>query len=192
MSYTFDGPNKRIILGAGTTVLDLVDLHSRWKDWVLLGNAGYAQAFRAVGGDIPAIPLYLFILNDWKIVPQAANHTLTVMNGVLEVEGGGDPFVDPAGAYKIRINRQAPGIAIGYSATGSDPVAIAAAVMSAAVEAGYSMKDVLRLMSAVLLGEVSGAGTGLEIFKGIDGATERVASQTDEDGNRIDVAYNAS
>ena len=39
--------------------------------------------------------------------------------GVLEVDGGGDPFVDPAGSYKIRINRQAPGIAIGYSTSGA-------------------------------------------------------------------------
>lgn len=119
MSYTFDGSTKRITLSAGTTTLDLVDLHSRWKDWVFTGNAGYAAAFKAVGGDIPAIPLYLFLLNGWRIVPQSADHALTVGGGVLEVEGGGDPFVDPAGSYKIRINRQAPGIAIGYSTTGS-------------------------------------------------------------------------
>lgn len=118
MAYTFNGSTKQITLSAGTVTLDLVDLHSRWKDWLLLGNAGFAPAFRAVGGDIPAIPLYLFLLNGWRIVPQSANHSLTVGNGVLEVDGGGDPFVDPAGSYKIRINRQAPGIAIGYSTTG--------------------------------------------------------------------------
>ena len=89
MIYTFSGASKRITLPPGAVTLDLVDLHSRWKDWVLAGNAGYEQAFRAVGGDIPAIPLYLFLLNGWRIVPQAANHTLTVGNGVLEVDGGG-------------------------------------------------------------------------------------------------------
>lgn len=128
MSYTFDGAAKRITLPTGMTSLDLVDLHSRWKDWVRLGNAGYPIAFLTVGGDIPAIPLYLFTLNGWKIVPQAADHTLTVTNGILEVEGGGDPFVDPVGSYKIRINRETPGIAIGYSSIGSDPSAIASAV----------------------------------------------------------------
>ena len=134
MAYTFNGVTKRITLSSGTAVLDLLDLHSRWKEWLLLGNAGYEQAFRAVGGDIPAIPLYLFILNGWRIIPQSADHTLTVSNGVFEVEGGGDPFVDPVGSYKIRINREAPGIAIGYSSSGSTgPTAesIAAAVLAA-------------------------------------------------------------
>ena len=134
MAYTFSGAAKTITLSSGTVVLDLVDLHSRWKDWVFAGNAGFAQAFRAVGGDIPAIPLYLFLLNGWRIVPQSANHVLTVSNGVLEVDGGGEPFVDPAGSYAIRINRQTPGIAIGYSTEGgAGPSAaeIAAAVLSA-------------------------------------------------------------
>src|SRR5574343_338127 len=134
MAYTFNGVAKTITLSAGTVPLDLVDLHSRWKDWVFSGNAQYAPAFRAVGGDIPAIPLYLFLLNGWRIVPQSANHVLTVSNGGLEVDSGGDPFVDPAGTYEIRIHRQAPGIAIGYSTEGgAGPSAaeIAAAVLAA-------------------------------------------------------------
>lgn len=131
MAYTFNGTTKRITLSSVT--LDLVDLHSRWKEWLLLDNAGFEQAFKAVGGDIPAIPLYLFLLNSWRIVPMAADHTLTVMNGVLEVDGGGDPFVDPVGSYKIRLNRQTPGIAIGYSTTGTTGPSsedIAAAVLA--------------------------------------------------------------
>lgn len=131
MIYTFNGSTKTITLPSGAVVLDLVDIHSRWKEWVLDGNAASLPAFRAVGGDIPEIPLYLFLLNGWRLVPQSANHTLNVTAGVLEVDGGGDPFVDPAGSYKIRINREAPGIAIGYSSSGgSGPTAesIAAAV----------------------------------------------------------------
>jgi hypothetical protein len=118
MSYTFDGATKRITLSTGTVSLDLVDLNARWKDWVLAGNAASLMAFNAIGGDIAAIPLYLFLLNGWRIVPQSADHVLTVVGGILEVDGGGDPFVDPAGSYKIRINRQTPGIAIGYSTSG--------------------------------------------------------------------------
>ena len=83
MSYTFDGPNKRVVLSSGTTTIDLADIWSRWKDWVLAGNAGYARAFDTVGGEPidPApgtlVPLYLFVLNDWKLCPQEADHTLT-------------------------------------------------------------------------------------------------------------------
>lgn len=127
---TFDGINKLILLDSAA--LGLPDLYSRWKDWAATGsNSRYAVAFKTVGGDIPAIPLYLFLENGWRVKPMSANHTLTVNDGVLEVTGGGDPFVDPAGSYIVRIVRQAPGIAIGYSTTGiSGPSAadIAAAV----------------------------------------------------------------
>lgn len=131
MAYTFNGTTKRITLPSGMVTLDLIDLHSRWKDWVLAENAECLLAFATVGGEITEIPLYLFMLNGWLIVPQSANHTLTVTNGILVGQGGADPFTDPAGAYKIRINRQTPGIAIGYSTSGgSGPTAaeIAAAV----------------------------------------------------------------
>lgn len=118
MSYTFDGANKRIVLGVGTVELVLADLWSRWKDWVLAGNAQFLPALDTVGGDIAAIPLYLFPRNGWKIVPQSANHVLRVTGGVLATEDGSDPFVDPVGSYQIRINREAPAIAIGYSTGG--------------------------------------------------------------------------
>ena len=131
MAYTFNGSTKRITLPSGMVTLDLIDLFSRWKDWVLAGNAECLLAFSTVGGEITEIPLYLFMLNGWLIVPQSADHVLTVINGVLVGQGSADPFTDPAGSYKIRINRQAPGIAIGYSTSGSTgPTAadIAAAV----------------------------------------------------------------
>ena len=117
MSYSFNGATKQITL-VGVTSLSLPDVYSRYKEWILAGNASSLAAFVTVGGDIPAIPLYLFLLNGWRIVPMSADHTLTVVDGILEVSGGGDPFVDPAGNYAIRINRQVPGIAIGYSTSG--------------------------------------------------------------------------
>lgn len=154
MAYTFNGVAKTITLSAGTVTLDLVDLHSRWKDWVFAGNAQYAPAFRAVGGDIPAIPLYLFLLNGWRIVPQSANHILTVTNGVLEVEGGGEPFNDPVGTYVVRINRQTPGIAIGYSSngvTGPSASDIAAAVLALA-QATPIHSDVRKVNGDTIIG----------------------------------------
>lgn len=135
MAITFDGLNRRITLGAGTVSLSVRELWSRYCDWLTEGdNSKYVEAMRQVGGDITAIPIYIFLLNGWRIVPQAADHTLEVDDGVLYVDGGGDPFVDPAGAFKVRISYQSPGIAIGYSTNGgSGPSAadIAAQVRSA-------------------------------------------------------------
>jgi hypothetical protein len=132
VAYTFDGSTKRVTLPSGMVTLDLIDLHSRWKEWILAGHAECLLAFSTVGGEITEIPLYLFMQNGWLIVPQSANHVLNVTNGILVGQGAADPFTDPVGSYKIRINRQVPGIAIGYSTSGgsSGPSAadIAAAV----------------------------------------------------------------
>lgn len=164
MAYTFNGTTKRITLSAGTVVLDCANLYSRYKEWVLTGNASPPLAFSTVGGEIPAIPLYLFLENGWRIVPQQADHTLTIIGGVLEVQGGGDPFVDPAGAYKIRINRQTPGIAIGYSSTGGSGAnagEIAAAVL-AAMNSTPPGVDVQRINGA----KVVGNGTAGDKWRG--------------------------
>lgn len=190
MSYTFDGATKRITLGTGVTTLNLSDLYSRWKDWVLDDHAEFAPAFHAVGGDIPAIPLYLFIDNGWRIVPQSANHTLTVVGGVLEVDGGGDPFVDPpSGSYRIRINREAPGIAIGYSTTGgttTGPSAedLAAAVGQRVVEGDVTIEQVLRLLLAYAAGDAAGLDGPATVFKSLDGTKTRIGG-TISGGNRV-------
>ena len=131
MGYAFDGATKRVTLTPGTTEIVLMDLWSRWKDWVLAGNAQHLPAFDTVGGDIAAIPLYLFSKNGWKLVPQAANHTLRVAGGILVTDDDSDPFVDPVGSFKIRINREAPAIAIGYSTSGGSAGPSAATIAAA-------------------------------------------------------------
>lgn len=154
MNYTFNGTTKRITLPVGATVLNLPDLHARWKDWVLAGNASSLPAFIAVGGDLEVIPLYLLLQNGWKIVPQSANHTLTVSGGILETSDASDPFEDPAGSYKIRIYRQTPGIAIGYNISGTTPPTIeqiAAEVLSQLTEAIIPV-DAVKMNGAVILG----------------------------------------
>lgn len=163
MTYAFDGVTKRITLGPGVTSLNCADLYSRWKDWAATdGNAGWPLAFSTVGGDIPAIPLYLFVEHGWRILPQAADHTLTVVGGILEVQGGGDPFVDPAGSYKIRINRQTPGIAIGYSTSGGSSGDIVSALL-AALQATTIPVDARRMNGA----EVIGTGSEADPWRGV-------------------------
>lgn len=51
------------------------------------------------------------------------------------------------------------------------------------IEAGYSAADVLRLISAVLLGNATGLESGAQAFTGLDGTTERVTG-TYTDGER--------
>lgn len=139
MAIIFDGSSKIITLTSGTITLGVRDLWSRWVDWFLTNdNSKFLPAMANLGGediDLSAgtkIPIYLFLLNGWKIRPQPANHTLLVNDGILLVSGGGDPFIDPAGSYVIRINYQQPVQAIGFSTgsgiTAQDKLDIAAAV----------------------------------------------------------------
>lgn len=140
MAFSFDATNKLIVLSTGTVSIVLAELWSAWKDWVRLGNAGCARALDYVGGEPidssagTLVPLFLFLLNGWKIRPYEGDHTLAVSGGTLVVSGGGDPFVSTLGDYTVRVVYRQPVQAIGYSTSGtSGPSAesIAAAVLAA-------------------------------------------------------------
>lgn len=114
MLYTFDGTNRRIILGEAGS-LDVRDLLSRWVDWVVQSdNIKFLPAFDQVGGndiDVQAgtkIPIYAYLINGWRIKPHEVDHTLPVTGGVLLVAGGGDPFINTTGDFTVRINYQQP------------------------------------------------------------------------------------
>lgn len=134
MAYTFDGPNRLIILSAGTTALDVQDMYSRWKDWVVQGdNSKYLPFFDVVGGNPTvgsnSISNYFFIKSGAKVRPQEASHTLTV-DGILIADDGSDPFADTIGTFRVRIVQVVPLQAEGVATTGSSytPSQIAQAV----------------------------------------------------------------
>ena len=60
------------------------------------------------------------------------------------------------------------------------------------IESGLSAAEILRIVAATLAGEVSGAGSGTETFKGLDGSTDRIISTVDIDGNRTTVVVDGS
>lgn len=69
---------------------------------------------------------------------------------------------------------------------------IAEAVMTYAVEAGWTTEELLRVFAAVLAGKVSGAGTGTEVFRDINDTKNRVTATTDSNGNRTNITLDAS
>lgn len=99
----FDPTNKRIILDTATITAS--EIWSRWVDWVALSdNSKYLPALRQVGGDDLGaglyIPVYIFLINGWKVRPMESNHQLTI-TGNLFVDGGGIPLVNTLGAYNV-------------------------------------------------------------------------------------------
>jgi hypothetical protein len=126
MVAIFNGTTKTITLTPGTTSVSVRRLWSDWVDWFLTDdNSKFLPAFKTVGGDDidptqgTKIPIYSFLENGWKIKPQEANHTLTINDGILLVNGGGDPFINTIGAYTVRINYQQPVQAISFTTGGS-------------------------------------------------------------------------
>lgn len=125
MSYVFNGTTKTISLTIGTIQMSVVDLWSRWQDWLMIGdNSKYPIAMKQVGSDPidptsgTAIPTYIFLVNGWRIKPQESTHTLSVGGGIMLVDGGGDPFINTIGAFNVRINYQQPVQAITVSTGG--------------------------------------------------------------------------
>lgn len=119
MAITFDGPNRRIVLDSAA--ITAAEIWSRYSDW-RAANQQWPLAFRQVGGDALGgglyIPPYFFLLNDWRVRPMEADHTL-IITGNLFVEGGGVPVVPALGAYQINVNYTVPVQAQGIATSGS-------------------------------------------------------------------------
>ena len=73
-----------------------------------------------------------------------------------------------------------------------DQASVASAVGSRAVEGTYTADEVLRIVTSVLSGKVSGAGTGVETFRDIEDAKDRVRITVDNNGNRTGVVIDAT
>ena len=109
MGFSFDGSNKLISLTSGTTVLDVRDMYSRWKEWVRTTGACFVPAFSVVGGE-PIdqfagvyVTAYFFLSNGWRVRSQEANHRLAVRNGVLLTIEGEDPFLPTVGSFNVLV-----------------------------------------------------------------------------------------
>jgi hypothetical protein len=54
---------------------------------------------------------------------------------------------------------------------------------------GKTIVEALRIISAILAGKVTGAGTGSEVFRSLDDTSNRVSVTVDAEGNRTAVTY---
>ena len=122
-NVTIDFANELIIMDTGATEFSVPGVYSIWKDTIRLSNnAQYQFAYSIVGGNLisgaKSIPYYTFQANGWKVRPDEADHTLSVVDGILVGESGADPFVDTLGAYTVRILFEQPVQAIAVSTGG--------------------------------------------------------------------------
>jgi hypothetical protein len=96
-------------------------------------------------------------------------------------------------AVKARTDKipEAPA-AVGSAMTlqSAEREAIAAALLDLANTIdGKTLRQALQIVAAVLAGKISGAGTGIETFRGLDDQHNRVVVTADITGNRTNVTY---
>lgn len=197
MAFSFNGATKIITLSSGTTSISVRDLWTAWVDWLgLSDNSKYPTAMSSVGGNDTGggkfVPVYVFLDNGWKIRPQEASHTLTVDDGILIGSGGGDPFTDTLGNYRVNTRYSQPVQAISYSADGAGSSGpnvddISQAVWARVIDNGLTAEMIQRVLVSILAGKVTGAGTDTEVFRDLSDSKARVTVTADESGNRSQV-----
>lgn len=121
MAITFDPSTRRIILDSNSVTVGQIWI--AWIDWVATSdNSKYLPAMKQVGGDDLGssllIPIYIFLLNGWRVRPMEMDHDL-IITGNLFVEGGGVPLVRTLGPYQVNTNYTVPVQAQAVSTTGS-------------------------------------------------------------------------
>ncbi|MFA7120711.1 MAG: hypothetical protein WC277_04485, partial [Bacilli bacterium] len=99
-----------------------------------------------------------------------------------DVGGTFDPATDSTEAIRDR------GDSAWITAAGTSTVTTTD-IENIVIETGVTLKQALQRVGAVAAGKVSGAGTGTEVFVGMDGTTTRVTVVVDEDGNRSAITY---
>jgi hypothetical protein len=81
-----------------------------------------------------------------------------------------------------------------YGASTVTTAQVAAAVMAETVETGYSLKSMIRIMSSILLGKVSGVGTVTETWRNVPDTKNRVTVTfpSATNGNRTNITYDTT
>ena len=177
--YTFDGDNLTIIMNYGTTVVDVQQLYSDWKEWQLLDdNTKYYVAY------------FLRTDNGWRIRPYEGDHELT-LNGNLYASDINFPiFATTLGNFQVLVKQQLSSLTQTVTDSG-----IASAILDEpdAIETGLTVREALRLILAATAGKVSGGATNTVTFRNASADSKnRIIATVDGDGNRTAIVYDVS
>lgn len=161
MGFSFDGPNKLVILTPGTISFEVKDLYSRWKDWVHLSdNSKYVYAFTSVAGDPigagQSIAPYIFLntTDGWRIRPDENDHELKVSGNLYSIDPNLPLFVPTIGSFTVVALIERSSAAIAITVGGIDQ----ATVQSAMTAQGYTSSrapklDNLDVATSSLIGQ---------------------------------------
>jgi len=128
-----------------------------------------------------ATPVYPVLINNAYLVDDATGVSATLVD-----YAGGPVHFAPDHMISNVVTVGGANIITG------DIADIPAAIGSRIIEGSLTADQIERIQLAALAGKVSGAGSGIEKFKGQDGVTDRIISTVDGSGNRVGVVLNGS
>lgn len=165
MAITFDPAARRVVLDSASVTAS--EIWSRWVEWAAqTDNSKYLPAMRQAGGDDLgaglSIPIYIFLLNGWRVRPMEASHALAI-DGNLFVEGGGVPVVQTLGTFQVNVKYTVPVQAQGIATGGGPSAAAIAAAVLAALQATAIPVDVEKMNGA----DVIGTGAESDPWRGV-------------------------
>jgi hypothetical protein len=105
---TFDGVNRLILVNEAYDNINMEEVYSNWKEWVLADenvNAQYLQALSVEGGyqltsQVKSGAVY-FLENGWRIRPYSKNHELKISGNLYTRELDENPLVPPVGDFSV-------------------------------------------------------------------------------------------
>ena len=176
MPTQFDPSARRIILD--TAAITAAQVWTDWVNWsALADNSKWPTAISQVGGDDLgsglSIPIYLFLLNGWRVRPMEADHNL-VITGNLFVEGGGVPVVNTLGAFNVAVQYTVPVQAQGIATGGSGGLTTQQATMLVELWQRLGLDPAAPLIATA---SAITAGGDIEIALTGDGTTSSTATR---------------
>lgn len=166
----FEGAGSVVTMGAGSTDLrGLLSMAGEWTPFTELSPEGLANAV-------------------WNSLATQYNEAGT-MGNKLNTAGSGGVDYDALWASMPAATREAIAAAILAAA---EVTPIEATTQDRVVEGAMTEVQALRLQNAILLGKVSGAGTGTETFRDINDTKNRIVATVDVNGNRTAITLDPS
>lgn len=156
-------------------------------------NSGGADAVRLVGGTCNLTGFSGYGLRSTGGAATASG--ITAGDGIAAVAGtasdGGTAAVPIRGDITGSLSGSVGSVTAAVTLTAGERNSVADALLDRAdaVETGITPRLYMRRTGAVIAGKLSGAGTGTEVFKGIDVETIRVTVTVEDSGNRTTVTF---
>jgi len=190
VALTPDFENR--IIQSDASITDMVAFHQQLRD-IEASDAGLMYPIVHTYKELPLggaiFPAVAFV-NDWTLQFPAGNWTVKGGNLTATINPVAGCYVDRTQSAAYAVSSSLGG------STGPTAEDIAAATVNMlttrVIENGMTNDDLTRLMASVLLGKLTGAGTGTECFRDLADTKNRITATIDNSGNRTAITLDAA